>query len=115
MHEKTLLTVGKAADNITRDLRVTQTQGREMKASNLTRYKKAVRAAHKYYDADDASDVDQFANPAAYKLALKLEAKWDELSEKASAILEELTLQEEQQAIDWLAENSFYGYHEEVC
>ena len=82
------------------------------KPSNLTRYKKAVRAAHKYIDVQD---TDEWSNPSGYKSAKKHENKWDELSEKAQDILEQLTQAEEQQAIDWLAEHSLYGYHEEVC
>lgn len=84
------------------------------KTSKLTLYKKAVRAAHKYYDVE-ADEEDQWDNPKAYKAARKLEARWQKLRDKSEAILEELTPQEEEQAIDWLAEHSLYGYHEEVC
>ncbi len=81
---------------------------------NLTRYKKAVRAANKYVGAE-ARETLKWVDPKAYKRELKLEAKWDEFSSKALEILEELTSEEEEKAIDWLAENSFYGYHDEVC
>lgn len=80
--------------------------------SNLTKYKKAVRAANKYVAF---AETDRYMNPRGYKAAMKHEQKFEELSDKAEAILEELTPEEEKQAIDWLAEHSLYGYHEEVC
>lgn len=80
--------------------------------SNLTRYKKAVRAANKYVSFQD---TDRYMNPRGYKAAIKHEQKFSELSDKASAILETLSASEEQRAIEWLSENKLYSYHEDVC
>ena len=79
---------------------------------NLGRYKKAVRAASKY---TAVADTDRYTNPQGYKAALRHEQRFADLCEKADAILQELTPQEEAEAIDWLGQNSFYGFHDAVC
>ena len=85
-----------------------------MKASPLARYKKAVRAAHKYADHDADEDLKYF-DPKSYKRELKREEKWEELAAKAEEILEELSPEEEEKAIDWLYEHDLFGYHCDVA
>lgn len=77
--------------------------------SNLTKYKKAVKAAHRYHEP--AARV----YPYKERKQDKHEEKWNELFDKAVAIEETLTEDEEEKAIEWLAANSLYGYHDDVC
>lgn len=79
---------------------------------NLTRYKKAVRAAHRY---NDPKEADEFSTANEVKAIERHEQKFDALLEKTYEIFESLTSDEELRAIEWLAENSLYGYHNEVC
>ena len=80
--------------------------------TTITKYKKAVRAAHKYNCPQEA---DEWSNPSGFKAAAKHEAKWESLLAKCEAIEEELTEDERDVAIEGLSENSLYGYMDEVC
>lgn len=82
--------------------------------SLLAKYKKAVRAAHKYVDADAHEDLE-WLDPKAYKRELKREAKWRELADKAEEILELLSEEEDKLAVDWLYEHDLFGYHSDVA
>ena len=80
--------------------------------SLLAKYKKAVRAAAKYIDVPEAHE---WLPAKEIRRIEKLEAKYDELHEKSLYILDELSPEDELKAIDWLAEEELYGFHDKVC
>ena len=84
--------------------------------NTLTKYKRAVRVAHKYHEPrGDIEDGYHADGSRASSADIKHERSWSEHIAKVERIEEALTAAERAEAIAWLSDNRLYGYLEEVC